>query len=154
MIQLFADYLDNLADLHTEIMKAIRYLPPEALDWVPSPGGNSLSVLVVHTAGAEKFWLGDVVANEPTGRDRPAEFKVKGLTTQELEAILNESLGFAELVLGKLNLEDLQATRINPRNDQEVTLAWALGHTLRHTALHLGNIQVIRDIWQNQVQSE
>lgn len=152
MIQFFADYLDNLAELHTEIMKAIRYLPPEAMDWVPFPGGNSLSVLVVHTAGAEKFWLGDVVANEPTGRDRPAEFKAKGLGIHELEAKLNESLGFAELVLGKFELDDLQATRINPRNDQEVTLAWALGHTLRHTALHLGHIQVTRDFWQHQNQ--
>ena len=147
MIQFCADYMDNLAGLHTEMMKAVRHLPQEALDWIPYPGGNSLSVLVVHTAGAEKFWLGDVIANEPTGRDRPAEFKVEGLGVKQLEAKLDESLGFGELVLAKLNLEDLGQMRINPRSDQEVTVYWAMNHTLKHTAQHLGHIEVTRDLW-------
>lgn len=146
MIQFFADYVDNLADLHTDIMKAVRHLPAEALDWVPFPDGNSLSILIAHTAGAEKFWLGDVVANEPSGRDRPAEFRAKNLTLQDLEARLNESLGYAELVLGKLGLEDLEAVRIDPRDGQDVTVAWGMQHTLKHTALHLGHIQITRQL--------
>ena len=147
MIQFFADYVDNLADLHTDMMKAVRHLPAEALDWVPFPEGNSLSVLMVHTAGAEKFWIGDVVANESSGRDRPEEFRVRNLTLQDLEARLNESLGYAELVVGKLELEVMEAKRIDPRNGQEVTVAWALAHALKHTALHLGHIQITRQLW-------
>ena len=147
MIQFFADYVDNLADLHTDMMKAVRHLPAEALDWVPFPEGNSLSVLIVHTAGAEKFWIGDVVANESSGRDRPEEFRVRNLTLQDLEARLNESLGYAELVVGKLELEVMEAKRIDPRNGQEVTVAWALAHALKHTALHLGHIQITRQLW-------
>ncbi len=40
---------------------------------------NSLSVLVHHTTGAERYWAGDVVNGEPSFRDREAEFRVKGL---------------------------------------------------------------------------
>jgi len=147
MDQFFADYMDNMADLHNEMMKAVRHLPPEALDWIPFPDGNSMSVIIVHTAGAEKFWLGDVVGKEPSGRDRPAEFKSKGLTAPGLEAKLNESLGSAELVLANLGLEDMNAMRMDPRNGQEVTVAWALAHALKHTALHLGHLQVTHDLW-------
>lgn len=147
MYQFYTDYLDNLAMLHTDMLKAVRHLPAEALDWVPYPGGNSMSVLVVHSAGAEKFWIGDIVAGEATGRDRPAEFKVKGLSPQELEARLNESLGYAELIMKNLEMDDLEALRKDPRNDQEITTASALAHTLKHTALHLGHIELTREIW-------
>lgn len=150
MIQYFTDYLDILADLHSEIIKAVRHLPVEALDWVPYADANSLSVLIVHTAGAEKFWLGDVVANEPSGRDRPAEFRARNAAVVELEKSLSESLGYAELVVGKLRLDDLAGIRHDPRNGQEVTVAWALNHVLEHTALHLGHIQVTRDFWDEK----
>ena len=147
MIQFFAEYLDNLAELHSEIIRTVRHLPEEALDWIPFQDGNSLSVMIVHLAGAEKYWIGDVVANEPSARDRPAEFRVKNMRLQDLEARLNESLGYAELVVGKLELEVMEAKRIDPRNGQEVTVAWALAHALKHTALHLGHIQITRQLW-------
>lgn len=147
MLQFYADYLDNLALLHADMVKAFRHLPVEALDWVPYPGGNSISVLAVHSAGAEKFWIGDVVAGEPSGRDRPAEFKVQGLSPQELESRLNESLGNAELVLNQLEMDDLKTVRKDPRNGREVSVASALAHALKHTALHLGHIELTREIW-------
>jgi len=154
MIQFFAEYLDNLAELHSEILRTVRHLPAEALDWVPFPDGNSLSVLVVHTSGAEKYWIGDVVANESSARDRPAEFRVKNMRLQDLEARLNESLGYAELVVGKLRLDDLEAKRINPRDGQEVSVAWALAHVLKHTALHLGHMQLTRQLWDQASSSD
>ncbi len=152
MSNCYTDYLDNLAELHTEIMKTVRTLPPEALDWVPVQGANSLCVLIVHVAGAEKFWLGDVVAGEPSGRDRPKEFQAKNLSIAALETKLNESLGYAELVLEKLNMEDLGALRTSPRDGQQVTVAWALDHTLKHTAIHLGHIQLTRQLWDSPPQ--
>ena len=150
MIQYFTDYLDILADLHSEMIKAVRHLPAEALDWVPYADGNSPSVLIVHTAGAEKFWLGDVVANKQSGRDRPAEFRAKNAAVAVLEKKLSESLGYAELVVGELGLDDLAGIRHDPRDGQEVTVAWALNHVLEHTALHLGHIQVTRDFWNER----
>jgi len=150
-MQLFyTDYLDNLNELHTDILRTISDLPHEALDWSPFSDGNSCSVIITHLVGAEKYWLGDVVAGVPSGRDRKAEFGVKNLTVGELEARLQESLSFVGDVLANLVLGDLETSRISPRNDQEVTIAWALDHTLKHTAIHLGHVQITRQLWQEQ----
>jgi uncharacterized damage-inducible protein DinB len=148
MQSFFTDYLSNLNELHTDILRTISDLPHEALDWSPFSGGNSCSVIITHIAGAEKYWLGDVVAGVPSGRDRNAEFSVKNLTVGELEARLQESLSYVGDVLVNLVLGDLETTRISPRNDQEVTIAWALDHTLKHTAVHLGHIQITCQLWE------
>lgn len=146
----YVDYLNSLAELHTEIIQTIRYLPQEALDWIPFSGGNSLSVMIVHLTGAEKYWMGDVIAGESSGRDRPAEFQVKNVGIEDLESRLNESLGYAELVLSKLELDDLELNRISPRDGQEMTVSWALDHALKHTAIHVGHIQITRQLWDQE----
>ena len=150
MQSFYTDYLDNLNELHTDILRTISDLPQEALDWSPFSGGNSCSVIIVHIAGAEKYWLGDVVAGAPSGRDREAEFRVRNLIVAELEAHLQASLAYAGDVLDKLGLGDLETSRISPRNDKEVTVAWALIHALKHTAIHLGHVQITRQLWEEQ----
>jgi uncharacterized damage-inducible protein DinB len=144
----YEDYLNNLQELHNDIQTAIKDLPQTALDWTP-PGEdfNSLSVLIVHLAGAERYWLGDVVAGVPSGRDRDAEFRVHGMSLDELTNRLESSLDYVRQVLNKLSLQDLESRRISPRNGREITVAWALDHNLKHTALHLGHIQITRQLW-------
>ena len=51
-------------------------------------------------------------------------------------------------VLENFDLGDLETARISPRNDQEVTVAWALDHALKHTAIHLGHLQITRQLWE------
>ena len=91
MDSFFIDYLRNLEEIHADIRNTITGVPQEALDWTPGPGINSLAVLVTHLTGAERYWLGDVVAGEPYGRDREAEFRVAGLTKDDLLAKLGEA---------------------------------------------------------------
>jgi uncharacterized damage-inducible protein DinB len=150
MHNIFADYFKNLEELHKDVLSAIKDLPQEALDWTPFPGGNSIDVIVTHIAGAEKFWFGDVVAGEPSGRDREAEFKVKGVKFEQLSTLLDESLAYASTVLEKLDLESLASMRVSPRNDKDISVAWSLGHSLKHTAIHLGHIHVTRELWENK----
>ena len=148
MQSFYTDYLDNLNELHTEILQTISDLPQEGLDWSPFSGGNSCSVIIAHIAGAEKYWLGDIVAGAISGRDREAEFIVRNLKIAELEAYLQESLTYVGDVLENFDLGDLETARISPRNDQEVTVAWALDHALKHTAIHLGHLQITRQLWE------
>ncbi len=70
----YTDYLNNLEELHQEILHTINGLPQNAFDWTPFTGGNSLSVLIVHFTGAERYWLSDVVAGVSSRRDRESEF--------------------------------------------------------------------------------
>jgi uncharacterized damage-inducible protein DinB len=147
----YEDYLNHLQELHQDIQNALAGLPPSALDWTPPEAGlNSFSVLVIHLTGAQRYWIGDVVAREASGRDREAEFQVHGLAPEALTARLDNSLAYARGVLEKLTLPDLETPRISPRNGREVTVAWALTHALKHTALHVGHIQITRQLWEQQ----
>ena len=115
----YTDYLNNLEDLHQEILYTINDLPQEAFDWTPFNGGNSLSVLIVHLTGAERYWIGDVVSGVPSGRDRESEFKVKNLKPGVLNARLQESWSYVAKALENLDLIDLEAKRRSPRDDRD-----------------------------------
>lgn len=153
MQKFFEDYLKNLKELHDDVRNAVDGLPQSALDWTPSPGSNSMSVLAVHIAGAERYWISDVVAGIDSNRDRESEFLVHGLQPNELSDRLTDSWDFVQSVLAGLTTEDLDSIRISPRNGKEITLSWALGHVLKHTALHVGHLQVTRQLWLSQSES-
>ena len=150
MEQFLTDYLERLQSLHEDMKKTINRLPQTALDWVPAPGMNSLCVLVVHAAGAERYWIGDVACQDSSDRNRAAEFEVRGLEAANLEARLDQSLSFAGDALAGLKLVDLKEARTSPRDDRKFTAGWALAHALEHTALHLGHAQVTRQLWEHQ----
>ena len=141
----FADYLNLLKKCHDDIHKTINGLPPEALDWVPGAEMNSICVLVYHITGAERFWIGDVAVNEPSNRDRNAEFKVRGLGEAFLRGRLDDSYGYATAVLEQITLQDLETPRTSSRGT--FTVGWALLHALEHSHLHLGHLQITRQLW-------
>jgi len=147
MRPILEEYWGRLQSLHEGIEGAIEGLPQVALDWVPGPGMNSLGVLVAHIAGAERYWIGDVAGRDPSGRDRAAEFRTQGLDGTALRARLSMVLAHSRAVLAGLTLAELEALRVSPRNGQKFTVAWALAHALEHTALHLGHIQITRQLW-------
>jgi uncharacterized damage-inducible protein DinB len=150
MLQVLGDYLDRLNGLHAEIAHAIEGLPQAALDWVPGAEMNSLGVLVVHLTGAERYWIGDVAVGDPSGRDRNAEFRTSGMDGAVLKQRLDDSLAYIRSVLDRLTSTELEAMRTSPRDGREFTVAWCLAHALEHTALHLGHIQIIRQLWDQQ----
>lgn len=143
----FTDYLNLMQDNHNEILQALEWLPSAALDWTPGPDMNSISVLIFHLTGAERYWIGDVASQDPKKRDRDAEFRVSGVEMDVLKKRLEDNLDYARSMLGNFRLEDLEARRISSRDGQSYTVAWALLHALEHTALHLGQIQLTRQLW-------
>jgi len=147
----FSDHLHNLKEIHDDIRKTIHGLPQETLDWVPGDEMNSITVLVIHSLGAERYWIGDVVAGEPSGREREAEFKVHGMTEDELLQKMGEMEAFIAKALEGLSIEELEEKKISPRNGREVTVGWALCHALKHTALHAGHIQITRQAWEQRL---
>ena len=146
----YADYLKNLLEFHDEIRAAIKGLPQEALDWTPGAEINPVSALVVHLTGAERYWIGDVIAGDPSERDREAEFRVQGIAEMELNRRLGENEAYIQKALEPLALQELEALRTSPRNGRSVTVGWALCHVLKHTALHLGHMQITRQLWEQR----
>lgn len=146
----FAEYLNRLESLHKDIRDSLAGLSQVALDWSPGEGMNSLGVLAVHISGAERFWIGDVIAAEPSGRDREAEFRSNGLDAESLLNRLDASLAYLHDVLERLQLDDLERICFNSRDGQEHRVGWALAHVLAHTGIHAGHAQMMRQLWEQQ----
>lgn len=146
----FAEYLKVLETMHNEIVQALDGLPPAAVNWSPGPGTNSLAVLAIHSAGAERYWIGDVAMGEPSGRDRDAEFRTENVAAEAAIGPLQSALLYAQTALPRLTVADLAEGRTSPRDGREVTVSWALLHALEHTAMHAGHAQLTRQLWEAQ----
>jgi uncharacterized damage-inducible protein DinB len=145
MQQFFEDYLNNLNELHSDIENAIDGLTPAALDWVPQSDMNSIGVMVFHLTGAERYLIGEVITGDNSNRDRDAEFKVQGMELNALFKRLADNRAYISGVLEGLTLADLETRRMF-RHQREVTVGWVLGHALKHTATHMGQIQLTRQL--------
>lgn len=143
-----ADILRLLEEKHAEFAAALEGLPVEAINWQPGEGMNSLAVLAVHSAGAERFWIGDIAMQEPLKRDRPGEFATQKFTAEQAIARLDWSLDYARDALARLAVADLSAPRANPRDGNETTVGYAVLHALEHTAMHAGHAQLTRQLWE------
>jgi uncharacterized damage-inducible protein DinB len=126
-------------------------LPPEALDWSPGEGINSIVALISHVVGSERFWIGDVAMQEPKERDRDAEFRAHGLTAADLHKRIEEAGAYAHAALERLTRDDLALKRPTGRKEGEVfTVGYALAHALKHAGSHAGHIELMRDWWRQQ----
>jgi uncharacterized damage-inducible protein DinB len=144
----FQDCLDYLERLHSDIETAIGGLSPEALDWIPADGANSMAVIAVHVAASERYWIGDVIGREPSGRDRDAEFHTRGLNVAALQSRLAQALEHSRVTLSRLTLADLDDPRIH--NGQETRVGRALAHALEHVGMHAGHLQITRQLWDQK----
>ena len=143
-------FLSELEGQHAAIERALLDLPPEALDWVPAPGANSLGVLAVHVAGSERHWIGEIAGQEPAQRDRAAEFRSRGLDNATLRQRLADTLAHSRSVIARLTDADLALVRATHHNQETHTVAWALLHSLAHTAEHKGHMELTRQLWEHQ----
>ncbi len=147
----FAEFSERLAQLHKDMETAVSGLPAAALDWVPGPDMNSFTVLVTHTCGAERYWIGDMAGQESSDRIRADEFETTGLTEGDLRQMLQNTLAHSQAVLARLSLADLDRTLVSePHGGRSYSVAWCLLHALEHTAQHVGHVQMLRQLWEQR----
>ncbi len=144
------NYLDRLEDLRGQISGLLAELPAEALNWRPIEGRddhatNSLAVLAVHVAGAEHFWIAEVIGGRPETRDRDAEFATVAASATELIRVLEKVAGETREVLSELSESDLNGTR--QVKGRAVPVRWGILHVIDHTSLHLGHMQITYQLW-------
>jgi len=150
MISELDNYLNRLDDLRGQISGLLADLSAEALNWRPIEGRddhvtNSLAVLTAHLAGAEHFWIAEVIGGRPATRDRDAEFAVVAATPAELLQILEKVSHETRDVLSALSESDLSGTR--QAKDRMVSVRWGILHVIDHTSLHLGHMQMTYQLW-------
>lgn len=153
MVREVEGYLSILRDLRGQVKSLVQEVSPEALDWQPIKGEgdlatNSIGALTAHLAGSENFWMKEIIGRQPIQRNRDAEFVSKGIGARELTARLDASAGDTERILPSLTLANLDETRKN--RERTVTVRWAILHVIEHMAMHIGHMQLTRQLWANQ----
>jgi uncharacterized damage-inducible protein DinB len=143
-------YFQLIEDLRGQVRGLIADLPARALNWRPVEGvddhtTNSLAVMAAHVAGAEHFWIAEVIGNHPMTRDRDAEFKIEVANASELirrfEAVEVET----REVFSTLTAADLDGMR--EARGKTVAVRWGILHVIDHTSLHLGHMQITYQLW-------
>lgn len=144
-MQAYDEVLGNLLERMDGIYSG---LPVEALDWTPDPAMNSITVLVVHMIGALRYWLGGLLGGEDAHRDREAEFSAQGLSKTELHVLINETQAQVTRVLEKINPDELERKHYSSIHKDYFTGAFALVHVVEHTALHVGHMEITKELWE------
>jgi hypothetical protein len=131
------------------LLETISDLDEEAVNWKPpSPGANSLLVLVTHAiASAEEHVVG-IAAGKTVVRNRDAEFAAKGAAAhlasraREVRGRIAEALSSLD---GRLDEERDAPFRTWPA--PHGTVRDRLVHSISHTAEHVGHAQLTRDLY-------
>lgn len=141
------NYLQRIEDLRGQVRQLISDLPPQALNWRPleCDAVNSLAVLATHVAGAEHFWIAEVVGGLPSTRDREAEFAVQASDFSALVHLLDNTGAETREVFATLTQPDLDGTR--EARGRTIPVRWCILHVVDHTALHLGHMQLTYQLW-------
>jgi len=155
------NYRRRLDDLRRQVCELIAGLPAEALNWRPIEGAkdehatNSLAVLATHIAGAEHFWIAEVIGGRPATRDRDAEFAAQAGDAAELCRRLEATGVETAEVLAALSAADPSGRAsgqsldgVREARGRTVPVRWGILHVVDHTALHLGHMQLTLQLWR------
>jgi hypothetical protein len=148
-IETYSKYIrKQIADIH----EALKGMSDEQLNqWPDLPGANSGYVIAIHVLGNARAWVLGIVCGQNLRRDRPAEFASSGT----YEALRKESgvlSGEIDSALAALDPQRL-SERLVPSQElwgegepHEISVREALAQVLEHASMHLGQIQVTRDL--------
>lgn len=139
----------------TELRGALAGLPDEALNWRPAGDEtNSIAVLTTHMLHSTRSWLSVAVGAPLPERDRDSEFRVQGLGSATLLALVDEVGRDCAGLLDAAGEVDWRAVRpTHPRPGpaaEKAPAAFALIHAIEHLREHLGQITLTRQVWEQR----
>jgi uncharacterized damage-inducible protein DinB len=106
------------------------------------PEGNTLFIITTHLLGSADYWVMGMAGGQSIQRDRRAEFQASG-TRAELVERCHRWLTTMQDVLD--TLPDEQLDQLAP-GEEPLTVRDGLLHALQHCSLHLGQIQLTRQL--------
>lgn len=117
------------------------------------PESNTLYALATHLVASGEFWVLVLVGGREIARDRPGEFTASGQAEDLLPRYERWIQGLHE-VLDSLPDAQLDAAVTLPAGYELATTSrlqradvrYALLHALEHSALHLGHLQLTRQL--------
>ena len=114
-------------------------------------GANSVYVVATHVLGNARAWVLGIICGQPVRRDRPGEFASSG-TYADFARAAGELSAEIGLSLAALDPARLDQRLVPPQElwgagePQEISIRDALADVLEHASIHLGHIQLTRDL--------
>jgi hypothetical protein len=147
----------QLRSVVTDLFAAMEGIPDEDLNsWKPvaaREGGhemNTFAAMAIHVVSAGEFMTLHAVGGAPSNRNREGEFSATG-SLSDIRARFDAWLDGLHTVLEGLSEDDLNAPTAEPRYiERGWPTAEVLLHALDHTALHVGHMQVQRQLWESE----
>jgi len=162
-------FLAQMDDQAKRLKEDTRGATPEELAWQPSPGMNTIGMLLAHNAVVEVYWTsvmkeveGEIdctkvvgIALEDDGMPLPEDGKPPAkLDGQDLgffDDVLAKARAFCKAESASLTPTDLDAQVTRTRKDGTVVhinKRWILYHMLEHYAGHYGQINLLRHLYK------
>jgi hypothetical protein len=147
-----AGYSAALARRLDRFASLVESMNEAQLNARPTPDGNSPWVIATHVAGNARAWTVGIIAGEHTRRDRPAEFASTGSDGGELAARVRETREVAVAKLESLDPARLDVVWTPPQElwgegpAREISVRGAILHVIEHASLHLGHLELTRDL--------
>ena len=149
-----ASYEESIRTRLEAVVGCLDGLTEAQINWRPTVAeGNSAYALAAHTLGNARAWVLGIACGQPMRRDRPAEFAASGADAQRLRDELASLTAQIADALGAMTPEELERTFTPPqelwgggRPAHEITPRYALLHVVEHASLHLGHVELTRDL--------
>ena len=148
--------LDMLQKLVADIFQQLDGVPESDLNtWLPRDGMrdvNTFFALATHAVGAGEFWILEAAGGRSVDRNRVAEFSSAG-SLEQLRARFDGWLEETAAVFATMDDATLASIYYRPANPERGmsearrTRAECIAHALEHTAVHLGHLQLQRQLW-------
>jgi DinB superfamily len=149
-----ATYLQELQWLLDQIAHTLRSYPSGKLDWRPiSAAANSASAIASHVVSSTRVYVLGFGCGQAVTRERQAEFAAAGRDRQELMSEIHALSTEISAALTALPPAALDQRLLPPRelwgptsDPREISAREAIVESIRHAALHLGELRLTRDL--------
>jgi len=146
-------YSQQIRLLLLGVAACLEGLSEAQLNWRPPvDGANSAYVIAVHTLGNARAWVLGIACGQPIERDRPAEFRAAGRDAADPVADARRLSAQIETALAALSSSDLDRRLVPAKplwgegEPHEISVREALLHVVEHASMHLGQLQITRDL--------
>jgi uncharacterized damage-inducible protein DinB len=138
--------------LRTVVLRELRaldreiaaYPDDESLWTAPAGAPNSAGNLALHLAGNLRHFIGAALGETGYTRDRDSEFSSKGLSRDELRAIVSDAIRELDNAFDGITDEQLNSEYPIPIQERKLQASEFLVHLAVHLGYHLGQIDYHR----------
>ncbi|MPZ98362.1 MAG: DUF664 domain-containing protein [Dehalococcoidia bacterium] len=148
-------YASRLRLVLERLAATLEEVPATRLDESPLPEGtNSPAMIAAHVLGAVRGWALGMGAGVDVERDRAAEFATRGESAEALAARLRALADEVDRTLEDLGPDRLGEVVTPPQalfgalEARPIARREALVSAVQHASEHLGELQLIRDLYR------